>query len=193
MINGSKVVETDFIEDGFTLASFADNSVDFVIANHVLEHSSNPLGTLQNWSRVLKDNGVLFVSVPNYKKCFDKVRTLTLLEHIVQDHGGAITGPESLKQKNREHYREWIEISLPNARRTNNAIQLPKSHERDAWIDSMLETGDEIHFHTFNYSLFKNMLTYYTSKLDNRMKLIKNYISSKCFEFTAILQKLPTA
>jgi len=192
-IDGSKVVETDFIEDGFKLASFADNSVDFVIANHVLEHSSNPLGTLQNWSRVLKDNGVLFVSVPNYLKCFDKGRTLTLLEHIVQDHDGTRTDPESLKQKNRDHYREWIEISLPNARRTNNTIQLPESHEKDAWIDSMLETGDEIHFHTFSYSLFKNMLTYYTLKLDKRMKLIRIYNSSKCFEFTAILQKLPIA
>lgn len=192
-IDGTKVVKTDFVEDGFKLASFADNSVDFVIANHVLEHSSNPLGTVQNWSRVLKNNGILFVSVPNHLKCFDKGRTLTLLDHIVKDYDAAQINPESLRCRNREHYREWIEISLPNARSTNNSIHVPKSHEKDAWIDAMLETGDEIHFHTFSYSLFRSMLTYYTSELDNRMKLIRIYNSSKYFEFTAILQKLPIA
>jgi SAM-dependent methyltransferase len=190
-IDGAKVVETDFIEDGFKLTSFADNSVDFVIANHVLEHSCNPLGTLQVWSRVLKPRGILFVSVPNYLKCFDTGRKLALLEHIVKDYDEAQSEPESLRQRNREHYREWVEISLPNARTSNSAIQLPESHEKDAWIDNLLKTGEEIHFHTFSHALFRKMLNYYTSELDNGMKLIRIYNSSKHFEITAILQKLP--
>lgn len=188
-IDDTKVVETDFVEDGFKLTSFDDNSVDFVIANHVLEHSRNPLGTLQIWSRVLKDKGILFISVPNYLKCFDKGRHLTLLEHLVKDYDEAHSDSESLWQRNREHYREWVEISLPNARTSNSAIQLPESHEIDAWIDNLLKTGEEIHFHTFNHALFRKMLNYYTSKLDNSMKLIRIYNSSKHFEITAILQK----
>lgn len=191
-IDGAKVVETDFVEDGFKLASFTDNCVDFVIANHVLEHSCNPLGTLQNWSRVLKPKGILFVSVPNYTQCFDKGRKLTSLEHILKDYNDAQADPESLKQRTREHYREWVEISLPNARSSNDTIKLPKNNEKDAWIDNLMETDEDIHFHTFNHALFRSMLTYYASYLDSSMKLIRIYNSSKYFEFTAILQKLPS-
>jgi len=192
-IDGSKVVETDYREDGFELASIEDESVDFVIANHVLEHSCNPLGTLQNWSRVLKAKGILFVTVPNYLRCFDKGRKLTLLEHIIEDYYDARSDPESLKQRNREHYREWVEVSLPNARNSNGSIRLPKSQEKDSWIEDMVATGEEIHFHTFNHTSFKGMLTYYTSGVDRSLKLMRIYNSSKLFEFMAILQKLSTS
>lgn len=188
-IDASKVVETHFVEDGFELASFPDRCVDFVIANHVLEHSCNPVGTLKVWSRVLRDDGILFISVPNYSKCFDKGRQLTSLRHILEDHAIAQADPESLRERNRDHYREWVEISLPNARLSNSAIELPEPQQKAAFIENLLEIGDQIHFHTFNYQLFRNMLTHFTSQVDDSMKLVRIYSSSRHFEFMAILQK----
>jgi len=188
-IDCAKVVETDFVEDGFKLASFEDGCVDFVIANHVLEHTDNPLGTLRNWSRVLKGEGILFVSVPNYLKCFDRGRKLTALEHLIKDYNDATTAPELVKQRNLHHYREWVEISLPAARSTNKTIELPENYKKDAWIENMVAKGEEIHFHTFNYSLFNSMLVNFCSEIDSSLKLIKIYNSSQYFELIAILQK----
>jgi SAM-dependent methyltransferase len=190
-IDGAKVVETDYVEDGFKLASFADNLEDFVIANHVLEHASNPLGTLQNWSRVLKKNGVLFITLPNKNRCFDKERELTQLEHLVRDASDAIADPETLRLRNQDHYRQWVDISLPAAAKENPSIQAPSEEEREAWMERLERTGRDIHFHTFDYRSFKRMLDYYCSQLDPTLQTVRIFRSSRNFEFIAILKKLP--
>lgn len=61
---GAGIVGTDLLADGFTLGCIADASQDFVVANHVLEHASDALGTLEHWLRVLRPGGILFVAVP---------------------------------------------------------------------------------------------------------------------------------
>jgi len=43
------LVEVDVVDDGETLSSFADSTLDFVIGNHMLEHCENPLGTTRNY------------------------------------------------------------------------------------------------------------------------------------------------
>ena len=50
------------------LSPFQDNSVDLIYACHCLEHFSHRqvLNVLQDWCRVLKMNGVLRVSVPDF-------------------------------------------------------------------------------------------------------------------------------
>ncbi|MCP6623602.1 class I SAM-dependent methyltransferase, partial [Klebsiella pneumoniae] len=68
-LDAASIVPTDYLEDGFTLASIPDCSQDFVIANHVLEHASNPLQVLSNWARVLRPGGTLFITVPIGSRC----------------------------------------------------------------------------------------------------------------------------
>ena len=42
------IVPVAIIDDGFELSSIEDDSYDFVVANHVLEHSPNPIQVLAN-------------------------------------------------------------------------------------------------------------------------------------------------
>jgi len=189
-IDGAKVVEPDFVEDGFTLPSFADGSEDFVIANHVLEHSNNPIGTLQNWSRVLKRDGILFLTVPNKNRCFDKGRSLTTLEHLLMDASDANGHPEAFRRRNSEHYQQWVEISLPAAARSNPSIQIPAEQDKAAWTQRLEASGGDIHFHTFDYSMFKRMLEHYCSHIDASMQIVRIYRSAKNFEFIAVMRKL---
>ncbi|MEO6458532.1 MAG: class I SAM-dependent methyltransferase [Chloroflexia bacterium] len=55
-------VTTETLED----AHFPDNEFDLVILWHVLEHLSDPQGTLREVARVLKPGGTLLVAVPNF-------------------------------------------------------------------------------------------------------------------------------
>lgn len=48
-----------------TEAGFAPRMFDFVRSNHSLEHIPNPDAILQEMRRILKDNGKLFIGVPN--------------------------------------------------------------------------------------------------------------------------------
>jgi len=51
--------------DAYSL-DFTNNSFDFVLMMEVIEHLENPLKALKEAFRVLKSNGVLIVSFPNY-------------------------------------------------------------------------------------------------------------------------------
>jgi phosphatidylethanolamine/phosphatidyl-N-methylethanolamine N-methyltransferase len=47
-----------------TKLSYSDNSVDRLIATHVLEHLPNPVGVLKEWNRVVKSGGLISVVLP---------------------------------------------------------------------------------------------------------------------------------
>lgn len=86
-----KITPPDVIDDGETLATFADSSVDFVIANHFLEHTQDPIGTLKTFFRVVRPDGILFITLPDKRFTFDVHRPVTPWEHLLRDH---VEGPE---------------------------------------------------------------------------------------------------
>ncbi|MDI1276635.1 class I SAM-dependent methyltransferase [Methylobacter sp.] len=47
-----------------TRLSYADDSVDRLIATHVLEHLSNPVNVLKEWNRVVRPGGVISIVLP---------------------------------------------------------------------------------------------------------------------------------
>jgi SAM-dependent methyltransferase len=80
-----ELVEADILDDGERLDCVPDMSQDFVIANHFLEHCENPLLALHNLLRVLKVEGVLYLTVPDKRYTFDRSRPVTPLEHLIRD------------------------------------------------------------------------------------------------------------
>ncbi|MDX6665045.1 MAG: hypothetical protein QOG68_1251 [Solirubrobacteraceae bacterium] len=100
----SAIPETDVIDEAEHLATFADGSVNFVVANHVLEHIEDPIGALKTMLRVLRPGGILFLSLPDARFSFDAPRPRTTVEHLVRDHRD---GPEGSRQ---EHYEEWARL-----------------------------------------------------------------------------------
>jgi SAM-dependent methyltransferase len=135
------LVEVDVIDDGETLATVPDTSVDFVVANHFIEHTENPIATLRNLLRVVKPGGVLFLAVPDQRYTFDRERAVTPLDHIAKDFE---EGPEWSR---RMHFEEW-------ARHVEHAPD-PAAHA------AKLEAEDySIHFHTFTPDAFGELLVH---------------------------------
>ena len=52
------LIEIDIGDDGERLRTIEAESQDFVIANHLLEHTGDPISTIGNWLRVLRPGGV---------------------------------------------------------------------------------------------------------------------------------------
>jgi predicted SAM-dependent methyltransferase len=100
------LVHVDIYDDGEKLGKIEDSSQEYVIANHFLEHCRNPIFALSNMLRVLKKDGILFLSVPDKRYIFDSERPVTPFPHLVQDYEN---GPE-LSDKN--HYEEWTRFVL---------------------------------------------------------------------------------
>jgi len=92
------------VDDGERLTTVGDASQDFVIANHFLEHCEDPLRTLQQHFRVLKEGAVLFLSLPDKRFTFDSLREVTPFAHLERDYR---EGPAWSRDG---HFLEWAEL-----------------------------------------------------------------------------------
>jgi SAM-dependent methyltransferase len=68
------------------LGGLGDESQDFVIASHVIEHLANPLAMLADIHRVLRTGGLLILLVPDRHRTFDRNRNPTPLAHLVDEY-----------------------------------------------------------------------------------------------------------
>lgn len=98
------MVPIHVIDDGERLKTFADESLDFMIANHFLEHCEDPIGAVATFLRVLRRGGVVYLAVPDKRYTFDRPREETTFDHVLADWR---EGPERSRRK---HYEEWIRI-----------------------------------------------------------------------------------
>lgn len=137
-IAGQPLVALDQVDDGEKLASIADASCDFVIANHVIEHVRNPIGAIENMFRVLKLSGLLYLALPDKRFTFDAARAVTSYEHLKRDY------LESPEWSEAEHYLDWI-TSVGKVTDASEAERRAKQIEAAA--------GD-IHFHVWTQREF---------------------------------------
>lgn len=167
-LDQSRMVDPDIIEDGFTLVSVPPRSQDFVIANHVLEHSPNPLQALQNWARVLRPGGVLYVTVPVAETCFDRGRSQTTIDHLIEDYALCRESRlEEFRARNLQHYEEWVRVSLPNvAREEGREPRAMTPGDVAEEVQRLADSHEEIHFHTFSAASFEALLTAYARVVD---------------------------
>jgi len=89
----ARYVEPDIIADFNTdrLAPIPDASQDFVIASHVLEHLSEPIGLIAELHRVLRPGGVALILLPDRQRTEDRFRSPTSLEHLVAEYRAGVT------------------------------------------------------------------------------------------------------
>ena len=135
------IPETDVVDDAATLGTFSDESVDFIIANPVLEHREDPVGALKNLVRVPRPGGILFLTLPDGRRSFDAARERTTVEHVLRDHR------EGPRVSRRAHYEEWarsIEGAPPE--RVEERVQ---AYERE---------GARHHFHVWALDDFLELL-----------------------------------
>ena len=84
------------------LDTFPTCSLDFVIASHVLEHLSNPLGFMVEMHRVLRPGGLAIILLPDRRRTFDISRPATPLEHLIEDHA---CGRDPRRRRSRRRVR----------------------------------------------------------------------------------------
>ena len=59
---------------------------DFIIANHVIEHIAYTNKCIKEWTRVLKESGILVINFSHKDRTFDRYRPVTKLSHLIEDY-----------------------------------------------------------------------------------------------------------
>lgn len=139
--HGWPLVPVDVVDEGERLGKFGDESVDFVIANHVLEHIEDPVAAIGNFLRVLRPGGILFLTLPDPRFEFDNPRERTSVEHLLRDHR------EGAEVSRRKHYEEWARFI--EGAEGERLRELADEYERE---------GARHHFHVWELDTFLEFL-----------------------------------
>jgi SAM-dependent methyltransferase len=166
-----ELVDVDILDDGEKLDSIADGTLDFVLANQVIEHTEDPISSVSNWLRVLRRGGSLYLSIPNKDKTFDSKRPLTRIEHILKDY---ISGPE---QSRKAHYVEWVNLVLNKT-----------EAESDHVAQELLDMKYSIHFHVWNPDTFKDFLRVCFHTLNTKTEILEFKVVGR--EIIVVIRKL---
>jgi SAM-dependent methyltransferase len=156
-LRGAPLVEVDIVDNGEVLASLPAQSQDFVIANHFLEHTQDPIATLKNFRRVVKPGGWMYIAVPDQTSTFDRDRTPTSLDHIIADHR---EGPRISRH---QHFVEWVTKCEPHFGRVY------QGHEIDMRVKELEDKDYSIHFHCWAPDGFKDLLSYCADEVGFRI------------------------
>lgn len=141
------LAHTSVVDDGESLKTFPDGSLDFVISNHVLEHCENPLRSLDNWLRVLKPSGVIYLAVPDKRFTFDCDRPVTPLSHVIRDYG------EGPSWSRKDHYQEWT-----------NLVDKKVGVEGEKRAADLDRDNYSIHFHVWDPATFLELVSCYQKR-----------------------------
>jgi SAM-dependent methyltransferase len=179
------LVPLDIIDDGERLKSLGNNSQDFIIANHLLEHMENPIEALRRYLEVIKSGGILYHAVPDKRFGFDSERPLTTIEHIIRDFQ---EGPAWSRE---DHFREFAKLVIEGKvfrPPDRNLSQRPcVASDVEAEAKRLMQLDYSIHFHVWTHQTFLELLM----KLRTLLPFsIEAYVfNSSLSESIAILRK----
>jgi SAM-dependent methyltransferase len=132
------------------LSMIASDAYDFLLSSHMIEHTSNPIRVLLEWTRIVRPGGLQLMIVPNKELIFDHRRTTTTLQHMIDDFAA------KRDENDLTHLNESVEL--------NDYSMMSFDQETfESRAKNNLETRC-IHHHTFTLHSLRQLLEY--TKLD---------------------------
>jgi SAM-dependent methyltransferase len=142
------LVPVSIIGDAQNLSAIVTDSVDFVIANHLLEHLEDPIRGLGEMVRVLRPGGVLYLALPDPRVTFDRDRPLTSVDHVVSEYRCGTA------RSREDHFVEWVERAEPHIEWMRRA-GVKTGPER---VRELIDLNYSIHFHVWRPDTFLDFL-----------------------------------
>lgn len=159
-----------FIADGSCLDFIRDRKYDFILSSHSLEHMANPIKALQEWKRVLKDNGYILLVLPHKDQTFDHQRPVTTMSHLLEDLKNE-TGEDD-----QTHFEEILDLHD-----LNRDSHVPdRTYLKNRTVKNFEIRG--VHHHVFNTPLVVQIADFMQLQI-----LDINHFNP--FNITALLQK----
>lgn len=141
-----KIPDIDFVVSASSPSESIVEKFDYIIANHVIEHSPNPILYIQELSRLLNKNGILFMAIPDKKNTFDKNRPITTFDHLIDDY---LSGADNSDITHVFEYNRFVvyENQPLNEVYKKTLLDLKKNKK-----------FSHIHYHVFSINEFRSIL-----------------------------------
>jgi predicted SAM-dependent methyltransferase len=159
------------------LSAIADQSQDFVIASHILEHLADPLTQIEEIHRVLKPGAVVLVFLPDRRHTFDRKRSATPLAHLIAEHRDRVA---IVSDAHIEDYLRMTDVWDPAWTKEQVSEQLELNRQRS------------IHVHCWSENEFLPVLEYTVADMGMQWELLDAMFVEDVpggFEFGFVLRR----
>lgn len=152
--NVDEILPVSFVSQRPPYNFIATESFDFVIASHVIEHLANPLASIEEFYRIIRPGGIIYLVVPHKDFSFDKDRIETSLLHFVIEYI-AQTRDISI-----EHYLEHLiqGVRIESLSLDDRSLLMQQAV-------SLFEKQSDFHVHTFTHTSFWGLLDWWSARL----------------------------
>jgi 2-polyprenyl-3-methyl-5-hydroxy-6-metoxy-1,4-benzoquinol methylase len=177
-IDHEKLVDVDHIcnIDNDSLKIFKNNTFDFVIFSHVIEHLANPINAIESLFRITKIDGMVVIAAPDKRYTFDKDRELTPFSHLKEEYN------QQVKEVSDEHYLDFLHAVHPDVMKAG-------TEAADKALKSVRERRE--HAHVWSTDSFKAFLLSSFQYLNIRAQLCyENTGDKNHFEYFSVWRKV---
>jgi SAM-dependent methyltransferase len=135
-----------------------NNSLDFIINCHVIEHVPQTLLALELCYNKLKSGGILFMAIPHMKYTFDALRPLTSIDHFIEDYNNYI------KERDILHLVDYLEYT--NEYKAKKEGSIPEKSNLYPLLLTFIKGGKvDIHYHTFTEENVSMLLEFFNCNI----------------------------
>jgi SAM-dependent methyltransferase len=88
-----EALKVDIVAEANNLP-FRDETKDFIINSHLIEHLFDPISAIKEWLRVIKKGGYIFIICPHKDRIDGENRNNTTIRELIRRHLGLIKPEE---------------------------------------------------------------------------------------------------
>jgi len=130
-------------------------AADFLIAHHVVEHCSNPIGQLATWLPLLRDGGRLFVSIPSDDNAGERERVPVTISHLLHDYLFDRSGDDFDSKQHIPHFIiQWTTMSPESFWYAKYSLQDFCAQV----LNETLRDGHDLHWHTYTLETLAQLI-----------------------------------
>lgn len=146
-----RFAKVDFIVDldrlGFT--EVADETLDFVIMNYMIEQLANPIRAIAELFRIVKEGGYIVLSALDRHYSIDDRRPLTSYDHLFQEFQAGTTDVTDA------HYVEFLRVASPQIIESDAELHTALAQAR--LRRERVHVWNSASFESFLYRAFKDL------------------------------------
>lgn len=131
--------------------------VDSITGHHVIEHLSDPISTLSEWFKLLKNGGIFYFSIPSPHNTSEIGRLITPFQHVLEDFCFE-RGEDSYESK--QHiYSFCLACTASEGELTPwYAVNSTADFSRFILQDSKNRDDHDLHWHTYNLEAIRDVV-----------------------------------
>ena len=156
-INPAKLVDVHYVMKNQEYSKYINERYDLAIANHVIEHVPDTIRWLGEIHAILKDDGYLFLSVPDRRYTFDYLKRESNFIDVYRAYIDRQTKPSAAQLLENRYFSRRLTTKdcWDGSAAEKAAIQTVSLRDARRYAEEASKSYVSTHCHTYTYNSFR--------------------------------------